>query len=63
MRYREFRTRDKRPWDHPTAYRKLLCAPLLSTFNPVWEREKEYKLEEEDKKHPQDINNPKAAVS
>jgi hypothetical protein len=36
---------------------------LLSTFNPVWEREKEYKLEEEDKKHPQDINNPKAAVS
>jgi hypothetical protein len=36
---------------------------LLSTFNPVWEREQEYKHEEEDKEHPQDINNPKAAVS
>jgi hypothetical protein len=40
------------------------CVPsLLSTFNPVWEREQEYKQDEEDKEHPQDINNPKAAVS
>jgi hypothetical protein len=36
---------------------------LLWTFNPVWEREQEYNQEEEDKEHPLDINNPKAAVS
>jgi len=36
---------------------------LLSTFNPVWEREQGYKQDEEDKEHRQDINNPKAAVS
>jgi hypothetical protein len=36
---------------------------LLLIFNPVWEREQEYKQDEEDKEHPQDINNPKATVS
>ena len=36
---------------------------MLLIFNPVWECEQEYKQDEEDKEHPQDINNPKGAVS
>ena len=63
MRYREFSARGKRPQDHPTGIENSCVPCLLSTFNPVWEREQGYKQDEEDKEHPQDINNPKAAVS
>jgi hypothetical protein len=58
MRYREFRTRDKRPWDHPTAYRELLCAlPAFDLQPGVGARTGISK--EEDKEHPQDITIPK----